>query len=93
MHVERQILATLLRQSVMKRSQRIFLPLNRYGQLPTVLINPRNTAGRIVPGIWLGEPNDFTADGTTYRWLSVADLVVHLGWPDPAPGGPGNPRT
>ena len=93
MHVERKMLATLLRQSVMKRSQRILLPLNGHGQLPTVLINPRNTVGRIVPGIWLGQPNDFTADGTRYRWLSVADFVVHLGWADPAPGASGNPGT
>lgn len=85
MQFESHMLATLLRQSVMKRSQKILLSLNRHGQLPTVLINPRSTAGRIVPGIWLGEPKDFTADGTRYRWLSVADYVVHLSWAEPAP--------
>ena len=93
MHVKSHMLATLLRQSVMKRSQRILLSLNRHGQLPTILINPRSTAGRIVPGIWLGQPNDFTAVGTRSRWLAAADYVVHLSWADPAPDGSENPGT
>ncbi|WP_233550749.1 hypothetical protein [Cryobacterium melibiosiphilum] len=93
MQFESHMLATLLRQSVMKRSQRILLGLNRHGQLPAVLINPKSTAGRIVPGIWLGQPNDFAADGTRYRWLAAADYAVHLGGADPAPDGSANPGT
>ncbi|MFC5931922.1 hypothetical protein [Cryobacterium melibiosiphilum] len=91
MQFESNVLATLLRQSVMKRSQRIVLSLNRHGQLPTVLINPRNVAGRLAPGIWLGEPNDFVADGTTYRWMSAADYSVHFGWADSASDESANP--
>jgi hypothetical protein len=68
-----QIVVTLIGHSVMKRSRKIVLDMNRYGQLPTVLINPRSTDGRIVPGIWLGDPHDFASDGTTYRWLTAVD--------------------
>ncbi|KGJ79289.1 hypothetical protein GY21_05720 [Cryobacterium roopkundense] len=61
----------LLGRSVMKRSTKIWLRVNDFGQLPTVLVNPRSAHGRIVPGIWLGDPQDFTVDGTTYRWLTA----------------------
>ena len=70
-----QIIVTLLTQSLLKKSQKISLSMNQFGQLPAVLINPRSTVGRIIPGIWLGDPQDFTTDGTTYRYLTEGDDV------------------
>ena len=61
-----QIIVTLLKQSAMKKSHKTSLSMNQFGQLPAVLINPTSNTGRIIPGIWLGNPQDFTADGTTY---------------------------
>ena len=91
MKIESQILVTLLAQSVMKRSKKTLLSLNQFGQLPTVLVNPRSQTGRVVPGIWLGDPQDFTADGTTYRWVTVAHYGLRLAWAGPAADGTENP--
>ncbi|MBB5641104.1 hypothetical protein [Cryobacterium roopkundense] len=80
MTIEGQIIVTLLGQTAMKRSKTVSLSMNQFGQLPTVLINPRSNAGRAISGIWLGDPQDFTTDGTTYRWIAIVDYVSLLNW-------------
>jgi len=79
---QKEIIVTLLGRNAMTRSQRIPLVVNRFGQLPTVLINPRSRAGHVISGIWLGDPQDLTADGTTYQWVAPSDYVTRLTWVD-----------
>lgn len=93
MKLESQILATLLGQSRMKRSKKISVSVNQFGQLPTVLINPRSTTGHIIPGIWLGDPQDFTADGTAYRLVTGTSSSAQPTEPTPCAVRKTQPET
>jgi hypothetical protein len=74
------IIVTLRGHNIITRSTKVTLNTNQFGQLPTVLVNPRSDAGRAMSGLWLGDPRDFGADGTTYRWLTVAHAGLGLTW-------------
>ncbi|TFD56691.1 hypothetical protein E3T41_16090 [Cryobacterium sp. Hh38] len=76
------VIVTLRGHNIIKRSTKVTLDTNQFGQLPTVLVNPRSDAGRTLSGLWLGDPQDFGADGTTYRWLTVAHAGLGLTWAD-----------
>jgi hypothetical protein len=43
------------------------VPTNRHGQMPTVLVDPRDDRGRVIAGIWLGDSEDRQADSRLYR--------------------------
>ncbi len=43
---------------------------NRHGQLPAVIVDPRDSTGREFPGMWLGDAQDRHGDGTSYRELT-----------------------
>jgi hypothetical protein len=45
------------------------VPTNRLGQLPAVVVDPRDDGGSILPGMWLGESRDRQPDGTRYQWV------------------------
>jgi hypothetical protein len=47
----------------------VVVPQNQHGQLPSVLIDPVDSGGRVVPGVWLGDSKDRASDGTVYEWL------------------------
>lgn len=42
----------------------VLLPLNRNGQLPVVLVDPVDSTGLVVPGMWLSHD----VEGTVYNW-------------------------
>jgi hypothetical protein len=42
------------------------VPVNRYGQLPAVLVDPKTIAGPVVEGVWLGDSRNHGADGFNY---------------------------
>lgn len=43
---------------------------NRHGQLPALIVDPEDSSGRALTGMWLGDINDRHTDGTSYRQLS-----------------------
>jgi hypothetical protein len=45
---------------------------NRHGQLPSVIVDPRDSCGRVLDGTWLGESRDRETDGTTYEQVQLA---------------------
>ncbi|MGO4690027.1 hypothetical protein [Glaciibacter sp. 2TAF33] len=51
----------------------VLVPQNQHGQLPAVLVNPIDSRGRVVPGVWLGENTDRAADGAVYRWVKESE--------------------
>jgi hypothetical protein len=46
-------------------------PTNRHGQLPAVIVDPRDTSGRVVSGTWLGDSRDERTDGHVYQPVQV----------------------
>jgi hypothetical protein len=76
------IIVTLRGHNIFKRSTKVTLNTNQFGQLPTVLVIPRSDAGRTVSSLWLGDPQDSSADGTTYQWLTVAYVGLGRTWID-----------
>jgi hypothetical protein len=40
--------------------------VNRYGQIPAVLVDAKSIAGPVVQGVWLGDSRDHGADGINY---------------------------
>ena len=47
----------------------IAVTVNRHGQLPALIVDPRDSNGQAMPGMWLGEPQDRLIDGTRYNRL------------------------
>jgi hypothetical protein len=45
---------------------------NRHGQLPAVIVDPRDGHGRVVSGAWLSDSRDQWADGTTYQQVRLS---------------------
>jgi len=43
---------------------------NRHGQLPALIVDPRDSTGREFLGMWLGDVQDRRSDGTAYRELT-----------------------
>jgi hypothetical protein len=43
---------------------------NRHGQLPALIVDPRDSTGRVLLGMWLGDVQDRYSDGTSYRELT-----------------------
>jgi hypothetical protein len=43
---------------------------NRHGQLPALIVDPQDASGRTLPGMWLGDVQDRSGDGTSYRQLT-----------------------
>lgn len=43
------------------------VPTNAFGQLPSVLVDPRDTRGRVHSGLWLGRSRNDGADAPAYR--------------------------
>jgi hypothetical protein len=48
------------------------VPTNRHGQLPAVIVDPRDHHGEVLNGTWLGESRDREMDGTTYESVQLA---------------------
>jgi hypothetical protein len=42
------------------------VPRNRHGQLPAVIVDPRDNRGHVVSGMWLEDIKAHWADGTVY---------------------------
>lgn len=42
---------------------------NRHGQLPALIVDPRDSSGRVFVGMWLGDVQDRSSDGTRYKEL------------------------
>lgn len=51
------------------------IPVNERGELPAVLINPRDAQGRLVPGTWLAGRNGDAELTTCYE-----PLTPSIGW-------------
>lgn len=45
----------------------VLVGVNQRGQLPAVLVDPVDCAGRIIHGVWLGDSVDDGCDGTTQQ--------------------------
>lgn len=43
---------------------------NSHGQLPALIVDPRDSTGRELLGMWLGDVQDRHGDGTSYRQLT-----------------------
>jgi hypothetical protein len=64
-----QIAVTLVLSDGSKASTRV--PTNQHGQLPAVLVDPRDTRGRVISGTWLGDSKDHRMDGSVYKPVQV----------------------
>lgn len=42
------------------------VPVNRHGQIPAVLVDPKSVAGSVIEGVWLGDSRDYGPDGINY---------------------------
>jgi hypothetical protein len=40
---------------------------NRHGQLPALIVDPQDSSGRVFVGMWLGDVQDRSSDGTRYK--------------------------
>lgn len=51
--------------------------VNRHGEVPALIVDPRDSEGRVMPGLWLCEMFGRVMDGTTYRQITsqVHDVV------------------
>jgi hypothetical protein len=43
------------------------VPTNRHGQLPAVIVDPRDDQGCVISGTWLGDSRDGRMDGSVYE--------------------------
>jgi hypothetical protein len=65
----RNMLVKLYRTPDSLRHVFALVPVNRHGQLPSVLVDPTTIAGPVVEGVWLGDSRDGDRDGTSYLLL------------------------
>jgi hypothetical protein len=63
------IAVTLILSDGSEASTRV--PTNRHGQLPAVIVDPRDHLGRVLNGTWIGESRDRQMDGITYEPVQV----------------------
>lgn len=62
------MIAATLNRAQDSESATVLLSPNRHGQLPTVLVDPRDSDGNIQAGLWLGDGSG----GTVYEWTEPA---------------------
>lgn len=49
---------------------------NQHGDLPALIVDPRDSEGRVMHGLWLADMFGRVMDGTTYRQIRQAQDVV-----------------
>jgi hypothetical protein len=64
--VQGSTVVRLYRTRLSFRHVKTRVPVNRYGQIPAVLVNPKCVAGSVIEGVWLGDSHDYGADGIRY---------------------------
>jgi hypothetical protein len=47
------------------------VPVNRHGQIPAVLVDPKSIAGPVLEGVWLGDSRDHDSDGINYVLIEL----------------------
>jgi hypothetical protein len=67
------VIAVTLNRAQGFESATVLLSQNRHGQLPTVLVDPRDRDGNILAGLWLGDGSG----GTVYEWTEPARKLRH----------------
>jgi hypothetical protein len=64
-----EIVVTLMLSDGSKASTRV--PTNRHGQLPAVIVDPRDNRGRVISATWLGDSKDGPLHGSVYQPVQV----------------------
>jgi hypothetical protein len=67
------VIAATLNRAQDSESATVLLTPNRHGQLPTVLVDPRDSNGNTLAGLWLGDGSG----GTVYEWTEPAGKLQH----------------
>jgi len=44
--------------------------VNQHGEPPALIVDPRDSEGRVMPGLWLGQMSGRVMDNTTYHQIS-----------------------